>query len=92
MILDRIGRFEVNAAPPRQRRKSFFGVVFEVFHVTKLFGSDYEPETPISGELSFEEAINFSPTAPMLPRRNMETRGTEFEHELAEDERRDGRK
>ena len=92
----KLQQLEVDTSPTRQQRKAPLYSLSQFFPVRRLARFDNKSKISIPGEFILHKVVEISPKAPFLHKRSRVgprvRTSTDFERELAEDRRCDGRK
>ena len=92
----KLQQLEVDTSPTRQQRKAPLYSLSQLFPVRRLARFDNKSKISIPGEFILHKVVEISPKAPFLHKRSRVgprvRTSTDFERELAEDRRCDGRK
>ena len=65
VLINRVGGFEPNAAPPRQQRETLLHMLPELTPVIQLARSDDDPEISTFGKSLLEESVDLGPVTPV---------------------------
>ena len=65
VLINRVGGFEPNAAPPRQQRETLLHMFLELTLVIQLARSDDDPEISRFGKSPFEKSVDLGPVTPL---------------------------